>query len=124
HAHAPTTTTNNRIDDLNLFWRSAGGPYTVEFFNSPVHSKATVDVSALFLQDSYSVKRLTLTGGLRFERVEGYLPAQDSPSSRWFPSATRSFAAIHGIPNWKTVAPRLNMAWDLRGDGKTALKAA
>ncbi len=42
-------------------------------------------MTALYAQDSYSVKRLTLTGGLRWERLEGYLPEQSSPASRVFP---------------------------------------
>ncbi|HEX6738153.1 MAG TPA: TonB-dependent receptor [Vicinamibacteria bacterium] len=126
HAHAPTKTTVNRIDDLNLSYRSAptAAASTVELFNSPVFSQATVDVTALFAQDTFQVKNLTVTAGARLERVEGYLPAQDSPPSRWFPTANRSFEAIHGIPKWYTVAPRVGLAYDLGGRGRTALKAA
>jgi hypothetical protein len=126
HAHTPTTTAVHRIDDLNLFYRSAPTPTAVQvqFFNSPVDSAATVDNTAVFVQDSYSVKNLTVNLGLRFERVEGYLPEQSSPPSRWFPTATRSFAPIHDIPNWKTVAPRLGFAYDVGGKGKTALRAS
>jgi carboxypeptidase family protein/TonB-dependent receptor-like protein len=123
HAHAPTTTAVHRVDDLNLFTRN-GAASTVQFFNSPVNSKSTMDVTALFVQDAYSVRHLTLTGGLRFERVEGYLPEQDSPPSQWFPSAVRSFTAVRNIPNWKTVSPRLSAVYDLSGNGKTALKGA
>lgn len=125
HAHTPTTTAQHRIDDLNLFWRSANNAATqVTFFNSPVNSAATVDNTAVFVQDSYSAKNLTLNLGARFERVEGYLPEQSSPPSRWFPNATRSFSAIHDIPNWKTVAPRLSFVYDVGGKHKTALRAS
>lgn len=125
HSHSPTTTAQHRIDDLNLFWRSSTNAATeVQFFNSPVDSRATVDITALFAQDTYNVKRLTVNLGVRAERVEGYLPEQSSPASRWFPNATRSFDAIHDIPNWKTVAPRLGLAYDLKGNGRTALRAA
>jgi hypothetical protein len=125
HAHAPTTTSEHRVDDLNLTWSSATRQTsTVQLFNSPVDSKSTVDVDALYFQDTYSADRLTLTAGARIERVEGYLPAQSSPASRWFPAATRSFDAIHDIPNWKTIAPRFMVAYDLKGDGRTALKAS
>jgi outer membrane receptor for Fe3+-dicitrate len=126
HAHTPTTTAQRRIDDLNLFYRSAPAPTAVQvtFFNSPVNSAATVDNTAVFVQDSYSAKNLTINLGLRFERVEGYLPEQSSPPSRWFPNATRQFSEIRDIPNWKTVAPRLSVAYDVGGTRKTALRAS
>lgn len=130
YQHSPTTTAQHRIDDLNLFYRSAptatvpAGGTQVTFFNSPVDSKATVNIASLYAQDSYSRDRFTLSFGVRAETVEGFLPAQSSQPSRWFPDATRSFAAIHDIPKWKTITPRLTMAFDLTGDGKTALKLA
>lgn len=125
HAHAPTKTAVNRIDDLALRWNSATGQAVdVELFNSPVRSKATVDTTALFVQDSYSVGRVTVAGGLRWERLEGYLPSQDSPPSRFFPDVTRRFDEVRDIPNWNDLAVRVSTAWDLFGTGKTALKGA
>jgi hypothetical protein len=125
NAHTPTQTDVNRIDDLNLFWNSTTGRGTeVIFFNSPVQSKATVDVMSLYAQDSYRVKRLTLTGGIRWERVEGWLPEQSSPPSQWFPAIQRQFDAIHDVINWKTLGPRVNATYDLLGDGKTAVKGS
>ena len=124
-AHMPTTTAVHRIDDLDLFYNSATRQnYLVTLFNSPVNSKANVDQTAVYAQDTYTVKRLTLIGGARWERVEGYLPAQSSPPSRWFPDLPRSFDAVRDIPLWHTIGPRLSAAYDVTGDGKTALKAA
>src|SRR5262249_55031052 len=61
HAHTPTTTQVNRIDDLNLFYRSANPPGAqstqVTFFNSTVNSAQTVDDTAIFAQDSYSTRK-------------------------------------------------------------------
>ena len=88
HAHMPTSTEVHRWDDVALSYRSATNtPASVTLYNTPVQSKSTVDVTALFLQDSYTLKRLTLTGGLRWERVEAYLPAQSSPPSQYFPDS-------------------------------------
>jgi hypothetical protein len=89
-----------------------------------VNSRATVDNTALFVQDTYILRRVTILAGARAERVEGYLPKQSSPPSQWFPNATRSFSAIHDIPKWYTVAPRLSLAYDVKGDGRTAIKAS
>ena len=124
HAHTPTQTAQNRIDDVNLSWNSVLGRGTeVTLFNSPVKSKATVDVTSLYAQDNFTIKRLTLVGGLRWERVEGYLPEQSSPPSRWFPDLARQFAAVRDIINWKNVGPRVSAIYDLMGTGRTAVKA-
>ncbi len=123
HAHAPTSTEVHRWDDVALTYNGAtSAPVSVTLFNTPVQSKATVDVTALFLQDSYSLRRLTLNGGLRWERLQGYLPAQSSPPSAYFPDLPRSYDAIHDIPLWHTIGPRFSAVYDVAGDGKTALK--
>jgi len=122
HSHMPTSTELHRVDDVNLQYRSATNtPVAVIFYNSPVQSKANVDLTALFLQDVYTVKRLTLTGGFRWERLEAYLPAQSSPPSQWFPNLPREFDEVRDSPLWYTIGPRFNAIYDL-DRGKTAIK--
>ena len=43
---------------------------------------------------------------------------------RWLPNRNRAFAAVEDVPNWKDINPRVSVAYDLFGDGKTALKAS
>ena len=76
------------------------------------------------LQDSMSYKQLTVTAGLRYENLNGYLPEQDSPPSRFFPNLVRTFAEVPDVVNWNTVGPRISAAYDLMGNGRTGLKAA
>ena len=122
HAHMPTSTEVHRWDDVALTYRSATNvPVAVTLYNTPVQSKSTVDVTALFLQDSYTIDRLTLTGGLRWERVEAYLPAQSSPPSQWFPDIQRTFDAVRKAPLWHTTGPRLAGIYNI-DNGKTAAK--
>jgi hypothetical protein len=125
HAHAPVEVRTRRVDDLELRYNSTTGRgVDVTLFGTPFFTKTAVDVTALYAQDSYSIKRLTLTGGVRWERLEGYLPAQGSPASRWFPDLAREFPEQRDIVLWHTMGPRLSAAYDLTGDGRTALKAA
>lgn len=125
HAHSPVENRVVRFDDVDLTYNSATGvSQNVIWYATPFYSKTAVDVTAIYAQDSYSVRNLTLTGGVRWERLEGYLPEQASPASRFFPNLTRSFPEQRDLVNWNTFGPRLSAAYDLMGDGRTALKAA
>jgi len=90
----------------------------------------------IYAQDQWKVSRLTLNYGLRFDYVNGYVPAQDTPGTPdpkffdRFPGVPltnpwvgeRKFAAVNGIPSWKDINPRLGVTYDLFGNGQTALK--
>ena len=78
----------HRVDDVTLTYTSASNgfvPPNVTLFATPQNDATALNVLALFAQDSYSVKRLTLIGGLRFEQLEGYLPEQSQPAVAVFP---------------------------------------
>ena len=66
------------------------------------------------------MKRLTLNYGARFEHFNASIPAESSPASTWI--GARNFAEIPNVPNWNDWAVRFAAAYDLIGDGKTALK--
>jgi len=78
----------------------------------------------LFVQDRWTLDRLTLSGGVRFD----YLNTSTEPFTlgphRWLPNRNVSFAAVKDVPNWKDINPRASVAYDLFGNGRTALKAS
>ncbi len=78
----------------------------------------------LFAQDQWTIKRLTLTYGLRLEYYKGLIPAQhvDATPNGWVPA--RDFPEVNNVPFWRDLDPRGGVAWDLFGDGKTAVKVA
>jgi hypothetical protein len=124
-SHVQQRVITNRWDEVALAWTSqTNSSSTVTLFNTPIETKAAVDVTSLFIQDSYSIKRLTVSGGIRYARTEAYLPEQSSPPSPLFPTLQRSFDKVDEVVLWHTWGPRLNVVYDLTGDGRTALKFA
>lgn len=125
HAHSPVRNQTSRFDDVDLIYNSTTGrTQTVTLFATPFFTKTAVDVTALYVQDSMAYKRLTVTAGVRWERLNGYLPEQSSPASKFFPNLDRSFDRVSDVVDWMTAGPRVSAAFDLMGNGRTALKAA
>jgi hypothetical protein len=114
-----------RTDDLTVAWNSVTGRGTeVTLSSTPVVSRSAVDMLSFFAQETFSIKRLSVAGGVRVDRLEGYFPEQESGASRWFPTVRRSFDEIRDIVKWTNLAPRVSAVYDLRGNGRTALKAS
>jgi hypothetical protein len=97
-----------------------GVPNSVRLVNTPSGHKETGVNTGIYAQDSWRRGRVTLNPGVRYERFVMSIPAQGAPAGTWVPA--RDFAAQNGIINWNTVSPRLGFAWDVFGDGETAVK--
>ena len=99
-----------------------GAPVSVVVSNTPVWTEERIKYDlGLFVQDSWTFRRVTLNPGLRIELFNTYVPAQSVAAGRFVPA--RQFDKIENLPNWKDWAPRLGGVYDLSGNGKTALKA-
>ena len=113
------------MSQLNFINNALGieSPVSVVVRNSPVEAYNDVNRSVgIFVQDRWSVKRLTLTGGLRYDSLNAEVPEQTLPAGNFVPA--RVSPLIQCTPCWSDSSVRLAAAYDLFGNGKTALKAA
>lgn len=99
----------------------SGNPFRVRQLNSPATAHEDLNMNmGLYVQEQWTRDRLTVNAGVRFDYLNMGIPAQTEPERRFV--GARSFDAIPGIVNWKDISPRLGLAYDLRGDARTAIK--
>ncbi len=112
------------------YWRNANGdiraifqngaPFQATILNTPLDYQDNLDADlGIYGQDSWTVKRLTVNYGARWEYFASSVNEAVSPAGRFV--SERRFDRIE-MPTWKTIAPRVGLVYDLFGNQKTALK--
>jgi hypothetical protein len=74
-----------------------------------------------FAQDQWKLQRFTINLGLRWDHFNAGVPPQTNPAGYFTQAVTIN--EIKDTPNWNDWATRTGVAWDVFGNGKTALKA-
>jgi hypothetical protein len=79
---------------------------------------------ALFVQDQWTRGRLSLQGALRYDTVRSWMPAEHNGTdevTRFSPTPVR-FDRTVSVRGYHDLTPRMGLAYDLFGDGRTAVK--
>lgn len=113
----------NVNDGLNAVF-SNGAPLEVIAYNTPLHLDNRFNDDAIYLSDDWTVlRRLTLNLGVRYDHWVTYWPQQLSPAATFptlFPQ--RTFPAQGGVVDWNNVSPRIGLAFDPTGSGRSVFR--
>ena len=113
-----TWTTNNQ----SLTYRfNNGTPNQLTQSISPWINNGRSGWYAFFAQDQWTVGHLTLQGALRFDHSRSWFPEQREGPSRFLPTGI-VIPETQGVDSYKDVTPRVGVAYDLFGNGRTAIK--
>lgn len=106
--------------DLIQLYRS-GVPSQVIIHNTPQDSRANMNADmGIYAQDSWTLGRWTISPGVRFEHFNSSIDGRSILPGRFVPF--REFDSRSDVPNWNDISPRFGFAWDVQGNGKTAVK--
>ncbi|MCY4601938.1 MAG: carboxypeptidase regulatory-like domain-containing protein [Acidobacteria bacterium] len=113
------TSTSGESEFWTQLWTAGGSPFRARFY-AGLGQIDTASSLGIYAQEQWTLDRLTINAGVRFDRVQTGYPDLVRPSNQW---VNEPFLITgQGVADWKDFQPRLGLAYDLRGDGRTALK--
>ncbi len=98
-------------------------PIQIVQYATPNQERERLNMNlGLFAQDQWTIKKLTLNLGLRYDYLNASAEETNLPAGPFTPA--RNFPAIGCLPCWNDINPRVGAAYDIFGNGRTAIKGA
>ncbi len=112
----------NQIHQARDYTFRNGVPVSVRIWAVPHGFEEAFRDVAVYAQDQWTLRRTTLNFGLRFNDVRAWTPEQVLVAGPFVPE--RRLAPTDHVPRFRNLDPRLGVAHDVFGTGRTAVKAS
>ena len=99
-----------------------GVPNQLTLLDAPWNYEELAKDVALYAQDQWTMGKLTLNLGVRYNDTNAATPEQVLPAGKFVPE--RRFDAVQNVPHYRNLSPRVGFAYDLFGTGRTAVKGS
>ena len=122
---------------MHYDWLSVTNPSLMRYtFNNRVPTSVNYTLSeswdnanrtvahSIYLQDQWTRGRMTLQGALRYDRVTSWAPdgGNGTDQTTRFNAQPIRFGRMDSVTGFNDLTPRMGVAYDLFGTGRTALK--
>jgi hypothetical protein len=113
-----------RNNDYHLEYRFNNGiPNQLSQHATPYDEIYWLDELGIYAQDKWTVNRLTINAGLRYDYQTSYFPEITLGPTRWIPNRNLTFPKTDNL-KMNDLTPRVGTAYDVFGTGRTAVKVS